>query len=113
SQVKIMEAQAELSKLATTTPLAVGDSGDNLKRVEEGLQERYEKAAGTVRVTKDSILGEDLKMKDAERRALADQALAEFAANMGMPLAAEPAADAAPVQRTKEMGPEQKSGTTT
>ncbi len=103
SQVKIVEAQAELSRLATATPMAVGDTGDNLKRVEEGLQERYEKAAGTVRVAKDSVLGEDLKMKEAERRALADQALAEFAASMGMPV---PAAEekSAPVQKT--MGPE-------
>jgi len=106
SQVKITEAQAELSKLATATPMAIGDSGDNLKRVEEGLQTRLEKAAGTVRVAKDSILGEDLKMKEAERRALADQALAEFAASMDMPL---PAAEtpSAPVQKT--MGPGEKA----
>jgi phage shock protein A len=106
SHVELMEAQAELSRMATSTPMAVGDTGDTLKRVEEGLQERYEKAAGTVRVAKDSILGEDLKMKDAERQALADQALAEFAASMG--IAAEPAgAQAAPVE--KAMGPGQKA----
>lgn len=103
SQVELMEAQAELSRMATSTPMAVGDTGDNLKRVEEGLQERYEKAAGTVRVAKDSILGEDLKMKDAERKALADQALAEFAAQMGISTGEE---QAAPV--TKAMGPGQK-----
>jgi len=106
SQVKIMEAQAELSRMATGTPMAIGDTGDNLKRVEEGLQERYEKAAGTVRVTKDSILGEDLKMKEAERKALAEQALAEFAANMGIPLET-PEAPAEPVEKT--MGPPQKA----
>jgi phage shock protein A len=106
SQVELMEAQAELSKLATATPMGIGDAGDSLKRVEEGLQERYEQAAGTVRVAKDSVLGEDLKMKDAERKALAEQALAEFAANMGLSaeLGEQPAA---PVEKT--MGPGQKT----
>lgn len=106
SQVELMEAQAELAKMASATPMGVGDAGDNLKRVEEGLQERHEQAAGTVRVTKDSVLGEDLKMKEAERQALADQALAEFAANMGLSaeLGDKPAA---PVEKT--MGPGQKT----
>lgn len=106
SQVELKEAQAELSRIATSTPMSIGDSGDTLKRVEEGLQERYEKAAGTVRVAKDSILGADLQMKDAERKALAEQALAEFASTMGIP--AETAGEQpAPVQKT--MGPEQKA----
>ena len=106
SQVQMKEAQAELSRIATSTPMSIGDSGDTLKRVEEGLQERYEKAAGTVRVAKDSILAPDLKMKDAERKALAEQALAEFAATMGIP--AEPAGERpAPVEKT--MGPGQKT----
>jgi len=106
SQVQMKEAQAELSRIATSTPMSIGDSGDTLKRVEEGLQERYEKAAGTVRVAKDSILAPDLKMKDAERKALAEQALAEFAATMGIP--AEPAGERqAPVEKT--MGPRQKT----
>ena len=106
SQVELTEAQAELAKMAAATPMGVGDSGDTLKRVEEGLQERYEKAAGSVRVAKDSVLGEDLKMKEAERKALADQALADFAANMG--LSAELGQPApAPVEKT--MGPGQKT----
>jgi phage shock protein A len=105
SQVKIVEAQAELTKLATSTPMAIGDPGDNIKRVEEGLQDRYEKAAGTVRVAKDSILGQDLKMKEDERRALADQALAEFAANMGM----TPADSEAQAPVAKTMGPGEKT----
>jgi len=106
SQVKMMEAQAELSRLATALPMGIGDSGDNIKRVEEGLQDRYEKAAGTVRVAKDSIVSEDLKMKEAERKALAEQALQEFASQMGMEAPA-PAPDAAPPQKT--MGPPEKT----
>jgi phage shock protein A len=102
SQVKMVEAQAELAKMATSMPMSVGDSGDNIARVEEGLQERYEKAAGTVRVAKDSVLGQDLKMKDAERKALAEQALAEFASNMGI---ATEETTSAPVEKT--MGPAQ------
>ncbi len=106
SQVELMEAQAELSRMATGTPMAIGDAGDTLKRVEEGLQERFEKAAGTVRVAKDSVLGEDLKMKEAERKALAEQALAEFAATMGIPTEA-PGEKPALVEKT--MGPGQKA----
>jgi phage shock protein A len=108
SQVKMVEAQAELSKLATAMPTRIGDSGDTIGRVEEGLQERYEKAAGTVRVAKDSVMGQEMKMKEAERAALADQALAEFAANMGMAVPGAAAeTPAAPVE--KAMGPKEKT----
>lgn len=106
SQVKMMEAQAELSRLAASLPMSVGDAGDNIARVEEGLQERLEKASGTVRVAKDSVLGTELKMKEAERKAMAEQALAEFAANMGL-AAPEAPASTAPVEKT--MGPAQET----
>jgi hypothetical protein len=60
-------------------------------------------------VAKDSVMSQELKMKEAERRALADQALAEFAANMGIPLAAPAGAEPEKAAAPKTMGPTEKT----
>ena len=65
------------------------------------------KAAGRVRVARDTMDMSGVVMKEAEQKALADQALADFAAKEGIPL--EPAAtsaDASAAQTpVKSMGP--------
>jgi hypothetical protein len=79
-----------------------------LNRVEEYLAERRDTAAGRARVAKGSIDMTDVQLKEGEQKALADQALAEFASAYGLdlPAAAATSAGAPPAPATvKEMGP--------
>jgi len=107
-EMKIAKAQAELTEMASGMISQIGGSGDNLNRLQEAVEDERTKAAGRARVAKDSIDTTDIKMKDTEMTALADQALADFAAKEGIAYDATPASDGAtsttpPV--TKTMGP--------
>lgn len=107
SETEMMEAQAELQEMATGMITEIGGSGDTLNRVEEYLTERRDKAAGRARVASSSIDTSKVELMEAEQEALADQALAEFAAAYGLDMPEEPLAEApaeeAPV--IKDMGP--------
>jgi hypothetical protein len=71
------------------------------------VEEEREIAAGRARVARDSLPSADFDMKEAEQRALADQALADFAAKEGFAIepAATSAAPAAEAQPAKTLGP--------
>jgi phage shock protein A len=110
TETEMFEAQAELQEMAAGMISSIGGAGDTLDRVEGYLNERRDQAAGRARVAGSTLDMTDVKLKDGEQKALADQALAEFASAYGleMPAAAEPAAaaPAAPApQPIKEMGP--------
>jgi hypothetical protein len=64
------------------------------------VEEERQKAAGRARVAKDSIDMTDVNLKESEMNALADQALADFAAREGLALEPNQATPAAP----REMG---------
>jgi hypothetical protein len=64
----------------------IGGAGDTLNRVHEMVEEERTKAAGRARIAKDSIDMTGVDVKEAELTALADQALADFAAREGMSL---------------------------
>jgi phage shock protein A len=103
SQVKIKEAQAEAATALSSVGFKVGDLGDTMKTVEEVLQKRYEVSAGKARVAKDMIDVERVQEKENERKALEQNALAEFLASQGIqaaPAAETPAA-------AKEIGPKE------
>ncbi|MBP1643385.1 MAG: hypothetical protein H6Q03_2054 [Acidobacteria bacterium] len=110
TETEMFEAQAELQEMAAGMISSIGGAGDTLDRVEGYLNERRDQAAGRARVAGSTLDMTDVKLKEGEQKALADQALAEFASAYGleMPAAAEPAAaaPAAPApQPIKEMGP--------
>ncbi len=102
SQVQIKEAQAEAATAISNVGFKVGDLGDTMKTVEDILQKRYEVSAGKARVAKDMVDVGAIQEKEGERKALEQQALAEFLASQG--IQAAPAQAAAPA--IKEMGPE-------
>ena len=107
SDMKMKKAMAELTEMASGMITNIGGSGETLDRLSKIVEEERTKAAGRVRVARDSMDMTDVVMKDAEQKALADQALADFAAKEGIPL--EPAAStgespAAP-SSVKSMGP--------
>jgi len=107
TETEMLEAQAELQEMAQGMITSVGGSGDTLDRVEEYLNERRDKAAGRARVAASSIDTTEVELKEAEQEALADQALAEFAASYGLEM---PGGEHAPVETgeamVKDMGPE-------
>ncbi len=112
SETEMLEAQAELQEMAQGMISTIGGSGDTISRVEEYLSERRDKAAGRSRVAASTIDVSGVELRQAEQDALADQALAEFAAAYGLemekPAAAGTAAETTPP--TKDMGPQVSEG---
>jgi len=69
------------------------------------VEDERQKAAGRVRVARDTLSMADVHLKEAEQRALAEQALADFAAREGIALPAASPAAASPAAPAKTMGP--------
>lgn len=92
--LKVQKAQAELSEMASGMINQIGGSGDTLARLHGMVEEERNKAAGRARIARDSIDLTEIKAKEGEQKALADQALADFASREGFSLPAS--ANAAP-----------------
>ena len=101
--LKVKKAMAEMTEMATGMVNQIGGAGETLDRLHTMVEEEREKAAGRVRVARDSFDTRDIQMKEAEQQALAEQALADFAAKEGIALPGAPA----PVAEggAKSMGP--------
>lgn len=114
--MKMKKAMAELNEMASGMITTIGGSGDTLNRLQEMVEDERNKAAGRARLARDSLNTDEFKIKESEQEALADQALADFAAKEGLsvgpapaaapaaPVADAPAADGAPAQAQKTMG---------
>ena len=102
SMVKIKEAQAEAASALSGVGFKIGDLGDTMKTVEEILQKRYEVSAGKARLAKDMVNMEQIQEKENERKALEQNALAEFLADQGIQT---PAAVSDAPASAKEIGP--------
>jgi phage shock protein A len=111
TEAEMMEAQASLQEMAKGMISKIGGSGDTIARVEEYLTERRDKAAGRSRVASSTIDTTEVQMKESERAALADQALAEFEMAYGMkaPEAAKQGGDSEPPPQVRELGPKQSN----
>jgi phage shock protein A len=102
--MKVQRAMAELNEMAAGMVSTIGGSGDTLNRLEEMVEEERTKAAGRARVARDSVDLSGTVVKEAEQKALADMALADFAAAEGIDLKpTEAAQETPPAQGT--MGP--------
>lgn len=105
--LKVKRATAELSEMASGMITNIGGSGDTLNRLHSMVEEERQRAAGRARVARDSLNTADLVVQENEQTALAEQALADFAAREGIPLES-PAAPTGPAAETgrKSMGPQ-------
>lgn len=103
TQVKIKEAQAEAAAALGSATFKVGDLGDTMKTVEDVLQKRYEVSAGKARVATDMVDAASIEQKEGERKALEQNALADFLASQG--IAAPTPAAGTPAATEKEIGP--------
>jgi phage shock protein A len=107
SDMRMKKAMAELTEMASGMITTIGGSGDTLDRLQGMVEQEREKAAGRMRVAKDSLDSTGLIVKEHEQKALAEQALADFAAKEGIAL------DPAPIttetttspSAVKSMGP--------
>ncbi len=107
--MEVKKATAEMMEMAGGMISSIGGSGDTLNRLEEMVNEEREKAGGRARVARDSLNTTDFQMKEAEQSALADQALADFAAAEGMALDPAIPADSGSTGAAKKMGQQGQS----
>jgi phage shock protein A len=106
--MKVKQAMAELTEMASGMISNIGGSGDTLNRLQEMVEEERNKAAGRARVARDSMDMNEVNIKESEQTALADQALADFAAKEGIALGPKTAVAESPAassESTKSMGP--------
>lgn len=96
ADMRMNTAMAEMSEMASGMISQIGGSGDTLNRLHDMVEEERNKAAGRARVAKDSIDMSEVNLKESEQNALADQALADFAAREGLTLESSTPAAAAP-----------------
>ncbi len=106
NDMRMKTAVAEMTEMATGMIGSIGGSGDTLNRLHEMVEEERNKAAGRARVARDSMDMTEVNLKEAEMTALADQALADFAAAEGISLG-EP--EAAPAPAARSMGGERQA----
>lgn len=102
NDMRMKTAMAEMNEMAAGMVSEIGGSGDTLNRLQEMVEEERTKAAGRARVARDAMDMGEIQIKEAEMNALADLALADFAAREGIAL--EPAETAAPAAVSRIMG---------
>jgi len=104
NDMRMNQAMAELHEMSAGMITNIGGAGDTLNRLEGMVNEERDRAAGRARVAKDAVDMTGVNLKEAEMNALADQALADFAAREGISL--KGAAATAPAERS--MGASEK-----
>ena len=100
NDLRMKTAMAEMNEMAAGMVSTIGGSGDTLSRLHEMVEEERTKAAGRARMARDSMDMSEVNLKEAEMDALADQALADFAAKEGISLPGQEASEAPAANRT-------------
>ena len=103
--LKIKKATAELTEMASGMITSIGGSGDTLDRLHKMVEEEREVAAGRARIARDSLNTTDIAIKEEEQRALADMALADFAAKEGLSFESAGGTTAPAADTVKSLGP--------
>lgn len=103
--LKIKKATAELTEMASGMITSIGGSGDTLDRLHGMVEEEREKAAGRARIARDTLNTSEIAMKDEEQKALAEQALADFAAKEGLMIETGTESATPASEPVKSMGP--------
>ena len=104
NDMRMNQAMAELHEMSAGMITNIGGAGDTLNRLETMVTEERDKAAGRARVARDAVDMTGVEVKEAEMTALADQALADFAAREGISIKGA----AAPQPAERSMGATEK-----
>jgi phage shock protein A len=100
NDMRMNQAMAEIHEMASGMISNIGGAGDTLNRLHERT-----KAAGRARIARDSVDMSGIEVKEAELTALADQALADFAAREGISIPGE-----APAPAPRSLGATETGG---
>jgi len=100
NDMKMKKALADLTEMSNSMIGSIGGSGDTMDRLTTMVAEERDKAAGRARVATEKLDFSGVDLQESEQKALADQALADFAAKEGIALGDSSAPAAA-----KSMGP--------
>ncbi|MDQ3280775.1 MAG: PspA/IM30 family protein [Acidobacteriota bacterium] len=103
--LKIKKATAELTEMASGMVTSIGGSGDTLDRLHKMVEEEREKASGRARIARDSLNTSDFSIKEEEQKALAEMALADFAAKEGLSIDTGHENETPATETVKAMGP--------
>jgi len=76
--LKVKRALADLEGMASAMIGGLGSAGDSLNRLHEMVEEERERASARVRVATVHVEPAELRAREAEQRALASDALADF-----------------------------------
>lgn len=109
NDMRMKTAMAEMNEMAAGMVSSIGGSGDTLNRLHEMVEEERTKAAGRARMARDAMDMSEVNLKEAEMEALADQALADFAAKEGISLPGQETAPTAAVPRSMGGNPQAES----
>lgn len=90
--LKVKRALADLEGMANTMIGGLGSAGDSLNRLHEMVEEEREKASARVRVASVHVEPGELRAREAEQRALANDALADFLLSQNIDTAPAPRA---------------------
>lgn len=104
-EMRIQEAMADLNQMAAGLITSVGGGAETLSRLEQMIEDSRSRAAGVTRVTRDQLDIGKVELREQEQEALAEQALADFAAREGIALDATGQEDTGAPVSAKQMGP--------
>ena len=110
NDMRMKQAMAELHEMSAGMITNIGGAGDTLNRLEAMVTEERDKAAGRARVARDAVDMSQVEIKEAEMTALADQALADFAAREGISIKGAAAPPAERSMGAAEKAPETPQG---
>jgi len=105
NDMRMNQAMAELHEMSAGMITNIGGAGDTLNRLESMVTEERDRAAGRARVARDAVDMTGVEVKEAEMTALADQALADFAAREGISIPGE-----APAPAPRSLGATETGG---
>lgn len=94
-QAEIMEASAEMNRMAAGLVNEVAGSEDSFGQIAEIVEEKHTKAAGALRYSKDSLNMDKIELKESEQKALGQMEAAKLAAELGISIPAPAKTDAA------------------
>jgi len=78
NDLKVKKATAELTEMANGMITSLGSSGDSLERITTLVEDERNKAAGRLRVAKDSVSLAEIDELEATNQTMAELALAQF-----------------------------------
>lgn len=82
--LKIKRATAELTEMASGLVIRIGGAGDTLTRLQQMVEQERDKAAGKARLARDTLNAGGVVLQERERKALEEQALADFVVAEGI-----------------------------